>query len=247
VSGDIDRVGPTRRPARAPQGLQRWDRLLFSHWVVPERVLRPLVPPRLTLDAFEGRCFVGLVAFTMKNVRPLRRLPPFPSADDFGEINVRTYVHLNGEEPGVWFFSLDAGSSLVVAAARAIWHLPYFRASFARADDGEHVHWRSQRRWPSPAAELFDADFRVGAALPPAAVGSLEHFLAERYQFYARRGGDLLRARVHHPPYPLAQAHVEQLTPTLLTAAGLPHEGERLPDLFSPGVDVEVYAPELVA
>ena len=37
---------------------------------------------------------------------------------NFHELNVRTYVHAGGR-PGVWFFSLDAASSIAVIAVSA--------------------------------------------------------------------------------------------------------------------------------
>jgi uncharacterized protein YqjF (DUF2071 family) len=127
----MDRAAPTHRPPGRAQGFQRWHRLLFTHWEVPETVLRPLVPSRLTLDMFDGRCYVGVVAFTMQNVRPTLWAPSIPSATEFGEINLRTYVHVDGTEPGVFFFSLDAGSRLVVWTARKFWGLPYHHADIS--------------------------------------------------------------------------------------------------------------------
>ncbi len=44
----------------------------------------------------------------MRNVRPVWS-PAVSSLSHFHEINVRTYVHANGE-PGVWFYSLDAAN-----------------------------------------------------------------------------------------------------------------------------------------
>jgi uncharacterized protein YqjF (DUF2071 family) len=238
----LERLAANRRPARPRQGSQRWDRLLFVHWEVPEAVLRPHVDARLSLDTFEGRCFVGFVAFTMQRVRPWQWLPPFPTATTFGEINLRTYVHLDGREPGVWFFSLDAHSALAVLAARALWHLPYFRSDIdSEADADGTLRWRCRRRWPKPAAAELEARCRVGEALPPSTPGTLPFFLAERYQFYTARGRRLLRARVHHPPYLLHVAHDVQVSSTLLDAAGLPSTGARTVDLFSPGVDVDIF------
>ena len=242
----MDRIAPTLRPDRRPLGFQRWHRLLFSHWEVPESALRPLVPRWLSLDAFEGRLFVGVVAFTMQRVRPLRWMPPVPTAREFHEINLRTYVHLDGEEPGIFFFSLDAGSSLAVAAARWGLRMPYHRGAFEHRDDGQRVRWRCDRRWPRPRAGRFEASYEIRAPRPPSAVGSLEFFLAERYQFYTEHHGRPFRARVHHAPYALSEASVEAITPSLLEAAGMPGDGPRTPDYFSPSVDVEVFAPERV-
>ena len=235
----MDRRTPTLRPAGPPQGFQRWHRLLFSHWEVPEAALRALVPQSLELDAYDGRFYVGVVAFTMQNVRPLRWAPSIPTATEFGEINVRTYVHHEGREPGVYFFSLDAASALVVWAARTFWGLPYHRAAIRIQDAPPEAQYQCTR-----GTLAFSAQAHIGAALPPPPTDSLEYFLCERYQFYATQRGRLRRARVHHAPYPLQRVEHATVDSTLLTAAGLPGNGARIPDLFSPGVDVEVFGLE---
>lgn len=241
----VDRLAPTRRPDRRAQGSQRWHELLFVHWEVPEVLLRPHVHPRLSLDTFEGRCFLGLVAFTMQAVRPYHWLPPVPTAREFGEINLRTYVHLDGQEPGVWFSSLDAASSLAVLAARLIWRLPYFRSQVLSDSRSDQVTVTSRRLWPSPPAEPWSTTYEIGAPLAPAAPESLEFFLTERYQFYAPgRGGGLRRARVHHAPYPLYEARTTDVSDALVQAVGLP-AGQRTADYWSPGVDVELFASEV--
>ena len=81
-------------------------------------LLRPLIPQRLSIDTFDGRAFVGLVPFTMQGIR-LAYFPPVPGTTAFHETNVRTYVHLEGRDPGVWFMSLDAANALAVRVARA--------------------------------------------------------------------------------------------------------------------------------
>lgn len=222
------------------QGTQRWHQLLFSHWEVDAAALKALVHPRLSIDTFEGKAFIGVVAFTMQNVQPWSWLPRVPTATEFFEINVRTYVHLDGEEPGIVFFSLDATSRLAVLAARTMWGLPYFLSTISCADG-----WACERRWPSHAPMSgFRASFQVGPRLPASQPASLEFFLAERYQFYAAGiGGRLRRARVFHPPYPLHAVHGATVSAQLVEAAGV-KAGARTPDLYSPGVDVEVFSLE---
>ena len=123
----IDRVAPTRRPDQRAVMRQRWADLLFLHWPVAPETLQPLLPPGLTLDTFEGQAYVGLVPFTMTGVRPVWA-PPVRWLSNFHETNVRTYVHREGKDPGVWFFSLDAANSIAVRIARAAWKLPYHYA-----------------------------------------------------------------------------------------------------------------------
>ena len=120
VEGHSRRNHRPRLADLAPRGptvmRQRWASLLFLHWVVPLDLLRSLVPPELEIDTFEGRAYVGLVPFTMTGVRPTL-LPAIRRCSDFHEVNVRTYVHFRGRDPGVWFFSLDAADPFAVAFA----------------------------------------------------------------------------------------------------------------------------------
>jgi hypothetical protein len=92
---------------------QTWERLLFAHWPLPEQTLRPLIPRGLTLQTFEGQAWPGLTPFIVSVLRP-RAAPSIPGLAPFPELNVRTYVTLE-DKPGVFFFSLDAGSLLAVA------------------------------------------------------------------------------------------------------------------------------------
>jgi len=78
---------------------QWWGKLLFLHWAVPAVWLRPLIPEPLSIYTFGGLAWVGVTPFTMWGVRPAF-LPPVPVLSESHELNVRTYVHLDGV-PGV--------------------------------------------------------------------------------------------------------------------------------------------------
>ena len=244
----IDRIAPTRRPPPdiAPQGYHLWRTLLFMHWAVPVATLRPLVPARLAIDTHDGVAYVGLVPFTMEGLRPTRFLPPVPGVSAFHEVNVRTYVHLDGKDPGVWFLSLDAANSLAVRVARRFWNLSYFRADIALEKGGDRVSYKSARKWPQPTPATLDLEYTVGEAVGPSEAGSVNHFLAERYFLYcARKDGSLRRGQVHHSPYALHAASVTRLEESLVGAAKIDCAGPRsVPDLYCPGVDVEVFALE---
>ena len=238
---DIDRSSPIRRPTGNPAMRQRWLELLFLHWSVPVDALRPLIPPRLEIDTHEGRAYVGLVPFTMTGVRPVWS-PALPGVSSFHEVNVRTYVHLEGRDPGVWFLSLDASSRVAVLVARSTYHLPYHfaRMSLTRGPAGG-VLYSSERRWPGPRPAACAMRYWPVGGVAPAAPGTLEHFLAERYVLYAVRRGRLLRGRVHHPPYPLQAAELADLDESLVAAAGV-HRGSEAPLAhYAKGVSVELF------
>ncbi len=247
----MDRLSPTQRPPDRAAGFQRWRNLLFLHWEMPADALQRLVPPELSIDTFEGRAYVGLVPFTMRDVSPWWS-PSVPGLSNFHEVNVRTYVHKGGERPGVWFFSLDAANSIAVLAARAGWHLPYHRAAMKCHIDNQSVEYTSRRLWPGPKPAALAVKYQFGEGLGPAAAGSFEHFLAERYLLYARTPGGLALGQVHHAPYPLRRAEVTDLSESLVSAAGLPAPKGPPHVLYSPGVDVDVFTlrstqPGLVA
>jgi uncharacterized protein YqjF (DUF2071 family) len=69
------------RPWSLPAGpwvmTQRWHDLLFAHWPVPRVALRPHVPARLEIDAFDGQAWLAIVPFRMSCVR-LRWTPALP-------------------------------------------------------------------------------------------------------------------------------------------------------------------------
>jgi uncharacterized protein YqjF (DUF2071 family) len=186
---------------------QRWRDVLFLHWPVERRALQPLVP--LDLELFDGRAWLGVVAFEMTHTRVFG--VPMPRVL---EVNVRTYVR-----GGVYFLSLDASNPLAVWLARAWYGLPYFRARMSIAREGESVRYESRREGTEFVA-------RYGPAGPVAVAqpGTLEHFLVERYALLAVRRGRTYRADVAHEPWPLqpARAEIEVCTLPPIAVAGAP-------------------------
>ena len=240
-----ERIAATRRPAGRAVMHQRWAHLLFVHWVAPPGVLARLLPAGLELDTFEGRAFVGLVPFTVSAARP-RWGPAVPSLSSFHEVNLRTYVHRGGREPGVWFFSLDAASLLAVQGARAWYHLPYRLAKIRMHVDRQaacEVSYEARRVWPGPVPAGCAVRYGPAGAVAPAVPGTLEHFLIERYVLYAASRGRLFQARVHHAPYPVQAATVVGLEETLCRAAGVSVTGPALPATYARAVQVEIFPP----
>lgn len=207
--------------------------------------LQALVPPELTIDIFEGKAYVGLIPFTLSAVRPVLT-PPIPWLSSFHEINVRTYVHRDGRDPGVWFFSLDASSALAVEAARAFYKLPYFHSKIDWSAEAS-IEFTSHRDDPAGVqpAESRIVYRPVEGPAGPAASGTIEHFLVERYLLYAADDDhQLYRARVHHEPYPIQRAEVLELEETLIWAAGIRRASSVPLRHYARGVSVGIDPPE---
>jgi uncharacterized protein YqjF (DUF2071 family) len=211
---------------------QTWRDLVFIHWEIDPTAIASLLPPQLEPELFEGKAYVGLVPFRMTDIRHVR-LPAIPGTSSTLETNVRTYVKRKDVAkepiPAVWFFSLEASSTLAVVAARLGFGLPYFKASMrfetrTSADGKIWISAHSDRKWPPPvpARSLVEAEFLRATTLQPARSGTLEHFLIERYALYTLRRGALWYARVAHDPYQVAPGTLLNVDTGLFTAAGLP-------------------------
>jgi uncharacterized protein len=186
---------------------QTWEDLLFAHWRVELEALRTLVPPGLQVEAFKGSAWLGITPFRVDALR-LRGLPPLPSVSSFLELNVRTYV-TRDDRPGIWFFSLDAASRLAVEAARRAYRLPYYQARMHADRRGDAIRYESSRIGSPERPYVFSGRYRPTGPAATAQPGSLEHFLTERYCHYAVHDGQLFRADIHHPPWPLEPAEGE--------------------------------------
>jgi uncharacterized protein len=221
---DADRLAVRARPSGWPIMYQHWGKLLFLHWSLPAESLRPLIPDPLVIDTFDGAAWIGITPFTMWGMRPTF-LPPIPSLSESHELNVRTYVHLDGV-PGIWFFSLDASNAVAALGARLTFHLPYFSARMSLERRNRSLHFVSRRTRPHTAPAEFEAVWTVGERLPQSELGSLEFFLTERYSLYSAWGDALYRARIFHRPWPLHEANLLSFRSTMLESQGLPSSGD---------------------
>jgi uncharacterized protein len=237
------------RPYPVPRGpwalFMGWHDLVFMHWPVPEGALRPLIPPALSLDTFDGSAWLGITPFRMRGTRP-RLLPSVPPLSNFPELNVRTYVTAGGK-PGIWFFSLDAHNPIAVRLARATFGLPYFDAKMSCRARGDEIRYRSVRTHRgAPEAQFSSRYWPVGEPFN-SRPGTVDHFLTERYCLYStRKSGSVYRGDIHHHPWPLqrAGAEIESLAMTEQIRVALPQTEPLLH--FSKRLDTLAWPPRRI-
>ena len=247
IPTDEKRMQARERPTnRSHVMLQSWHDLLFLHWEIDANVIQASLPKGLTVDRWNGKAYIGIVPFLMRNIRP-RFCPAVPGISNFHEVNVRTYVFDKHGTPGVWFYSLDANQWLAVRLARSLFQLPYFDAQMGHTKRDIQINYHSLRKGTDPA-KRSTFSYAVGESIGVAKPNSFEFFLAERYILFAYRpNGQLYSGQVIHAPYPLYTADVQTYSTDLIELAGFKSPA-RPPDhvLFSAGVDVDVYAIEKV-
>jgi hypothetical protein len=212
---------------------QTWSDLSFLHFSCPPEVVQSALPDGLTVDTFpdesgEEKAWVGLVPFQMRDVK-WRRWPSLPRYRNFLETNVRTYVHRDGKDPGVWFFSLDANRWGVCYAARVTYALPYWPSTMSFCREGNRREYTG-RRWAHRKDRRrpeYRVEAEVGEPETLAEPGSLAFFLAERYLLYSVRRGRLYTGRVWHEPYRLRPLSVSLVKEDLTAAALRAYAGNR--------------------
>jgi len=226
------------RPVRWSLLTQQWLDLTFLHWEADPAAVARLLPPGTRPDAFDGACYVGLIAFRMHRVGWLG-LPGLPYLGSFAETNVRLYsVGADGRR-GVVFRSLDAARLLPVLVARAAFRLPYQWSLMRVHRDGDVISYASKRRWPRPGPRLR---LRVRIGEPVAGPSALEQFLTARWGLHAIwYGGRTIYLPNEHPRWPLRRATLLHLEENLIEAAGLPPpRSGPVSVLYSPGVPVRL-------
>jgi uncharacterized protein YqjF (DUF2071 family) len=218
---------------------QTWCDLLFAHWRVPEEALRRVVPPVLPLHRWEdGSVWLGITPFVVTGLRP-RGLPPLPWVSRFPELNVRTYVEVDGK-PGIYFLSLDAARRAAVLAARRSYRLPYFHSRIRADRVGARVVYELERIDGSGPPARFRGTYEPTGARTD---DPLARWLAERYCAYTvDDDGRPLRIEIHHPPWPLQPASGELDAQGMADQVGIRLEGEPLLH-FGARQDTLIWAP----
>jgi uncharacterized protein YqjF (DUF2071 family) len=236
LAAAVDEIGVQRRAlaevAHRPWPLptrpwlmgQTWYHLLFAHWPVEASAIDRLLPPPLRAQRRDGSAWLGITPFAVAALR-VRGTAPLPWVSWFPELNVRTYVEVDGK-PGIYFFSLDAARRAAVVAARRRYRLPYFRARMRIEQIGTEIRYECERIDRSGPPARFRARYRPTG---PHTDDPLGRWLAERYCLYVvDERHRVLRGEIHHPPWPLQPAQAELERNEMAAPLGVELPGEPL-------------------
>lgn len=232
------------RPENARAAMQQtWAELCFLHWKGDPEVWKKTLPDGLHLDTWDGAAWIGVVPFQMRRIRPAGFVA-LPWISYFLELNVRTYVHDDHGNPGVWFYSLDTNRWPAYKFARTVFKLPYHHSvmSTSRSGDG-WIDYHCRRRGHGGTANFR---YRPSAETPrPSAPETFEFFLLERYLLFSHVPAThrFYSGQVHHRPYHYHPVEVETWSTLPVAWDGLPPlEGPPDHACVAEAVDVEVFA-----
>lgn len=174
---------------------QRWKDVVFLHYKVDAKELQKKVP--FPLDLFEGDAIVSIVPFVMSRIR-FPFLFPVPGLSQLLELNLRTYVIVNGT-PAVYFFTLDSNHLPGVLIARWFFALPY---RWVKLSFSFERHYKFQSK-----------DFHLKASVGGLkAQSEFDRWSTERYALFTKRGQKIYQGIVEHRPWKLQTLQVDELT-----------------------------------
>lgn len=186
---------------------QTWRNVLFIHFPVPYEKLKKYIPKPFTLETYNGQAWIGIILFEALHSR-FRGMPKSMSFRYFLQLNIRTYVRF-GEEPGVFFFSIDANRKLPVMGARFV-SLPYFFAQMEMDKYKKNFHFKSRRIENNhPGNFKFDVEYRPISEPFISKKDSLVYWFTERYCIWTIKGKKIYKAPISHDPWMLQQATIQ--------------------------------------
>ena len=173
---------------------QRWSEVLFLHYDVNAEKLQSVVP--YPLDLFDGKAVVSIVPFVMSRIR-FPFLPAIPGLSRLVELNLRTYVRLNGK-PAVYFFTLDSNHLPGVLVARWAFSLPY--------------RYRKMELSGAPTYYFKNAQLELKAIVDEQMTQTaFDLWATERYALVTKRWGRDLWGIVEHEKWSLRTAHITSI------------------------------------
>lgn len=233
----VDRLAPMDRPAGIAVGVQTWRDFLCLHWPIPAEALQKHIPARLTIDRFDGKAYVSIVAFRAVDSRPT--FAPRMLGMSWSQVNVRTYVHFEGKEPGIYILAADTDSLMASLGMRVGQGVPTRTSRIEyRHEDGQ-LSYVCER----PSGAFFQTLCQLGGREGAAEPGTLDHFLLERYYLHVDRPASLWTVQIHHAPIDGERARVHELEDSLIAELGLP-EREGTPIVhYAREVKTEMFVP----
>ncbi|MGH7605851.1 MAG: YqjF family protein [Gemmatimonadales bacterium] len=185
----------------------QWRNLVMFNYEVDPALVIDRVPVGTTLDFWQAKTYVSLVAFQFRDTKILGA--PVPFHQDFEEVNLRFYVRrVVGDEvrSAVVFLCEVVPRQMVGGMARLLYREPYTvvpMRSRVITDPAPDVRyeWQIGGRWNCVRA-------RAAGLAAPAAPRTLAAFLTDRpWGYNGKPGSDTLEYHVAHPRWTLWAGH----------------------------------------
>ena len=183
-----------------------WRNLIFANYEIDPNILLPYVPFGTSLDFWQGKCYVSMVAFEFKETAVLGI--KFPFHVNFEEINLRFYVRY--KENNVWkrgavFIKEIVPKAMITLVANTLYNENYatHRTKYSiQTTDNEQIlkyEWLNKKSWNYMEATANLVTEKIES-------GSEAEFITEHYWGYARNNATkTTEYEVVHPVWQIYQ------------------------------------------
>lgn len=183
---------------RTPFLSAHWKNLLVVNYEIDPIVLEKHVPKGTSLDFFDGKCFVSLVAFMFENNKLWGLIPTIPHVN-FEEANLRFYIKREEEietKKAVAFIREVVPSGILAWTARTFYNEPYVKLPMKHSyqDNKISYTWGNNDEYFLKATMSSDATNLEE--------GSYPFYILEHYWGYTpQKDGSTFEYEVEHPPW----------------------------------------------
>lgn len=178
---------------------QEWKKVLFLHYKIDPKFIQPLVP--FKLDLHEGQAVISIVPFLMEGIR-FPFLPSIPKLSKLWELNIRTYVEVNGIK-GIYFFTLETDSKIGELIARYFFHLPYRYSKISTKMKKNNYSFSHQR-------ENYQFNFEA-EILENKTKNEFDVWASERYCLFTQHKNKIYKGIVEHRSWDLREIRIEKI------------------------------------
>lgn len=219
----------------------------MANYEIEPEILAGYVPRGTSLDFYDGKCFVSLVAFMFLNTRILKI--PVPFHINFEEVNLRFYVKREMPDEirrGVVFVKEIVPRRAIAEIARILYGEPYeaWRMNHFKREKNLGYSW-----WKGDFVNSIKLEIGENTGVP--AENSHGEFIIEHYWGYTKRG--LHRTdeyKVEHPKWELFDICSAEINVDFGEVYGEKFEflSERQPFsiLLAKGSEISVYKGEKI-
>lgn len=179
-------------------GTQDWKDIVFIHWSVEPKLLRPFIPSAFELELFDHKAWVSVVMF--KAIRTKGRMTPkFTALREYDQMNIRTYVKYKNAESGVYFIDIFSNSTIMNQLGKSFLSLPFQKSTFS---------WSSNE---ISVTNFISVKFDLENTYVK---DPLSTFLTERYCIWTVKGNKVLKIPIVHKRWQLQRlnATIKQLS-----------------------------------
>lgn len=128
--------------------------------------------------------------------------PAIPSISSLWELNIRTYIEVNGVK-GVYFFTLETDSRIGEFIAKKFFHLPY-RYSKIKAEINETRYYFQHSR------EVYSFNLEA-TILDKRSPFEFDLWATERYSLFVKKKEKVFQGIVEHKPWSHKNVKIEKI------------------------------------